>query len=107
MSVANLNSNKDHTMGINSNKQRNNDFAGFEALQLRVRNLLLLAVTNNIRYVTLSAKTHIPYSGKFWWEETLANCKLLLHLVKKILTDLSPASIALSDITSNWRIKLW
>jgi len=39
--------------------------------------------------------------------ENFGELQATLHLAKKTLADLSPASIAFSDITSNWRIKLW
>jgi len=39
--------------------------------------------------------------------ENFGELQAKLHLVKKTLADLSPASIAFSDITSNWQIKLW
>jgi len=40
-------------------------------------------------------------------EENLDELQAKLHLAKKTLADLSPASITFSDITSNWQIKLW
>jgi len=39
--------------------------------------------------------------------ENFGELKAKLHLAKKTLADLSPASIAFSDLTSNWHIKLW
>jgi len=39
--------------------------------------------------------------------ENFGEFQAKLHLAKKILADLSPASIAFSDITNNWQIKLW
>jgi len=38
--------------------------------------------------------------------ENFGELQAKLHLVKKTLANLSPASIAFSDITSNWWIKL-
>jgi len=39
--------------------------------------------------------------------ENFGELQAKLHLVKKTLADLSPASIAFSDFTNNWWIKLW
>jgi len=39
--------------------------------------------------------------------ENFGELQTKLHLAKKTLADLGPASIAFSDITSNWQIKLW
>jgi len=38
--------------------------------------------------------------------ENFGELQAKLHLAKKTSADLSPASIAFSDFTSNWRIKL-
>ena len=39
--------------------------------------------------------------------ENFGKLQAKLHLAKKTLANLSPASIAFSDIASNWQIKLW
>jgi len=39
--------------------------------------------------------------------ENFGELQAKLHLAKKTLANLTPNSMAFSDITSNWRIKLW
>ena len=54
----------------------------------------------------LTMSLGVPYSGKFWREKTLANCKLNCIWRRK-LWRIQAQPLAFSDITSNWRIKLW
>jgi len=48
----------------------------------------------------------ITVQRKILARENFGELQAKLHLVKKTLANLTPACIAFSDITSNWRIKL-